>query len=99
MMHSTRFDLPAGLTEHARLRMAEREIDADRVLEIIDTGTLKDAGGSHYWLYKHQPDDFKPMPNIGKGVEEIRIWDGSGTCRVVYTARLANAVIVLHAFQ
>ncbi|MCK7577003.1 MAG: hypothetical protein MZV65_14960, partial [Chromatiales bacterium] len=21
-----------------------------------------------------QPDDFKPMPSIGKGVEEIRIW-------------------------
>ena len=46
-----------------------------------------------------QPDDFKPMPSIGKGVEEIRIWDESGTYRVVYTARLINAVIVLHAFQ
>ena len=46
-----------------------------------------------------QPDDFKPMPSIGKGVEEIRIWDESGTYRVVYTARLADAVIVLHAFQ
>ena len=46
-----------------------------------------------------QPDDFKPMPGIGRGVEEIRIWDESGTYRVVYTARLADAVIVLHAFQ
>ena len=46
-----------------------------------------------------QPDDFKPMPSIGRGVEEIRIWDESGTYRVVYTARLADAVIVLHAFQ
>jgi phage-related protein len=44
-----------------------------------------------------QPDDFKPMPSIGKGVEEIRIWDESGTFRVVYTARIANAVVVLHA--
>ena len=26
-----------------------------------------------------QPDDFKPMPSIGRGVEEIRIWDESGT--------------------
>ena len=56
MMHSTRFDLPAVQTEHARLCMAEWEIDDGRVLEIIDTGTLKDAGGSHYWLYKHLPD-------------------------------------------
>ena len=46
-----------------------------------------------------QPDDFKPMPNIGKGVEELRVWDDSGTYRVIYTARLADAVYVLHAFQ
>ncbi|HHT9951031.1 TPA: type II toxin-antitoxin system RelE/ParE family toxin [Legionella pneumophila] len=39
------------------------------------------------------------MPSIGKGVEEIRIWDESGTYRVIYTARLADAVYVLHAFQ
>ena len=46
-----------------------------------------------------QPDDFKPMPTIGKGVEEIRVRDDSGTYRVIYTARLADAVYVLHAFQ
>jgi phage-related protein len=46
-----------------------------------------------------QPDDFKPMPSIGKGVEEIRVWDEAGTFRVVYTARMADAVYVLHAFQ
>jgi phage-related protein len=46
-----------------------------------------------------QPDDFKPMPSIGKGVEEIRIRDDSGAFRVIYTARLAEAVYVLHAFQ
>ena len=45
------------------------------------------------------PDDFKPMPSIGKGVEELRVWDDSGTYRVIYTARLADAVYVLHAFQ
>ena len=55
MMLSARFGLPIVLTEHAKLRMAERHIDAEIVLEIIDTGTLKDAGGSHYWLYKHLP--------------------------------------------
>lgn len=46
-----------------------------------------------------QPDDFKPMPTIGKGVEEIRVWDDAGTFRVIYTARLADAVCVLHVFQ
>ena len=46
-----------------------------------------------------QPDDFKAMPTIGKGVEEIRIRDDSGIYRVIYTARLANVMFVLHAFQ
>jgi len=39
------------------------------------------------------------MPSIGKGVEEIRVWDDDGTYRVVYAARVADAVYVLHAFQ
>lgn len=46
-----------------------------------------------------QPDDFKSMPSIGRGVEEIRIRDDSGIYRIVYTARLADAMYVLHAFQ
>lgn len=46
-----------------------------------------------------QPFDFKPMPSIGKGVEEIRVWDDAGTFRVIYTARLDAAVYVLHVFQ
>jgi phage-related protein len=45
------------------------------------------------------PEDFKPIPEIGTGVEEIRIWDGTGTYRVVYTARFEDAIYVLHAFQ
>lgn len=45
-----------------------------------------------------QPDDFKPMPSIGKGVEEIRLWDDLGTYRIIYTARLTDAVYVLNVF-
>jgi phage-related protein len=46
-----------------------------------------------------QPDDFKPMPSIGNGVEEVRVRDDSGIYRVIYTAKLADTVYVLHAFQ
>ena len=64
------------------------------------TDARQDAG---YQLDKVQrglqPDDFKPMPAIGKGVEEIRIRDDAGAFRVIYTARLTDAVFVLHAFQ
>lgn len=46
-----------------------------------------------------QPDDFKPIPAVGKGVEEIRLTDDTGAYRVIYFARHAEAVYVLHAFQ
>ena len=55
-MHSQPFDLPVVLTEHARLRVAERSIDSALVLEIIDTGIFKNAGSGHCWLYKHFDD-------------------------------------------
>ena len=45
------------------------------------------------------PDDAKAMPSIGAGVVELRIWDEAGTFRVVYVAKLADAVYVLHCFQ
>ena len=46
-----------------------------------------------------QADDFKAMPTIGRGVEELRIATLDGAFRVVYYARHENAVYVLHAFQ
>lgn len=45
------------------------------------------------------PNDWKPMGSIGRGVMEIRIHDAQGEFRVVYLARLADAVHVLHGFQ
>ena len=39
------------------------------------------------------------MPAIGKGVEEIRLLDSTGAYRVMYVARRAEAVYVLHAFR
>ena len=38
-------------------------------------------------------------PGIGKGVEEIRVSEPSGTYRVVYIAGRVEAVYVLHAFH
>jgi phage-related protein len=50
--------------------------DSLKALRDFPRNARQDAG---YQLEKVQegqtPDDFKPMPSIGKGVEEIRIWD------------------------
>jgi phage-related protein len=47
----------------------------------------------------HEPDDWKPMPRIGSGVREIRIRDAAGAFRVIYVAKFADAVYVLHCFK
>ncbi len=45
------------------------------------------------------PDDWKPMNTVGQGVKEIRIRDAAGAFRVMYVAKFADAVYVLHCFQ
>ncbi len=45
-----------------------------------------------------EPSDWKSMSDIGAGVREIRL-HVLGEWRVIYIARFANAVYVLHAFQ
>jgi phage-related protein len=45
-----------------------------------------------------EPSDWKPMTSVGTGVREIRI-RVLGEWRVIYVAKLADAIYVLHAFQ
>ena len=45
-----------------------------------------------------EPSDWKPIRVVGPGVKEIRI-HVLGELRVIYVAKLRDAVYVLHAFQ
>ena len=45
-----------------------------------------------------EPKDWKPMPSVGLGVQEIRIHTGVEH-RVLYLAKFAEAVYVLHTFE
>ena len=46
-----------------------------------------------------EPDDWKPLNTVGQGVKEIRIRDEAGAFRVLYVAKFADAICVLHCFQ
>jgi phage-related protein len=46
-----------------------------------------------------EPDDWKPMNTVGQGVKEIRIRDEAGAFRVLYVAKFADTIYVLHCFQ
>ncbi|RKP43742.1 type II toxin-antitoxin system RelE/ParE family toxin [Trinickia fusca] len=45
------------------------------------------------------PDDWKPLADIGSGMREIRIRDSAGIYRVMYVAKFEEAIYVLHCFQ
>ena len=57
-------------------------------------------GGFQLWLVQRgeEPRDWKPMPTVGLGVNEIRIHTGVEH-RIVYIAKFQEAVYVLHAFE
>jgi len=46
-----------------------------------------------------EPADWKPLPTVGAGACEIRVRDADRAFRVIYVAKLKDAVYVLHAFQ
>ena len=46
-----------------------------------------------------EPDNWKPMKTIGKGVKELRTRVSDGTYRTIYITTLCDTVYVLHAFQ
>ena len=59
----------------------------------------RQAGFELYAIQRgDEPSDWKPMREVGPGVREIRI-HVLGEWRVLYVARFADAVYVLHAFQ
>lgn len=59
----------------------------------------RQAGFELYAIQRgFEPSDWKPMKTVGSGVREIRI-RVLGEWRVLYVAKFADAVYVLHAFQ
>jgi phage-related protein len=72
----------------SRQRLREFPDDAMRV------------AGFELWRVQagREPADWRPMPSVGLGVNEIRVRVGAAF-RVLYVAKFAEAVYVLHAFQ
>jgi phage-related protein len=63
-------------------------------------GARRDAG---YQLHRVQiglePEDWKPFQTVGSGVREIRISETGNAFRVLYVAKFAGRIYVLHVFQ
>jgi phage-related protein len=61
---------------------------------------VRQVAGFQLWRVQRglEPNDWKPMPSVGLGVQEIRIHTDVEH-RMLYVAKFAEAVYVLHAFE
>ncbi len=41
----------------------------------------------------------RPMPNIGRGIHELRLRDRAGVYRIIYAVATKAGVVLLHAFK
>jgi phage-related protein len=69
-----------------------------RLRELVDDARREAGQQLRLVQAGQQPDDWKPMPAVGLGVSEIRVRSG-GAYRLIYVAKFAEAVYVLHVFQ
>ncbi len=83
--------------------MAEKRIDwqgdSYQVICTFPEAARRDAGFQLGFVQRGmQPADWRPMPSIGSGVQEIRINTG-GAFRIIYLAKYEEAIYVLHVFR
>jgi phage-related protein len=81
--------------------MKELKFMGSSLADLVDfPEAAKKAAGFELWQVQvgAMPSDFKPMPTVGAGAYEVRIKVG-GQWRVIYVAKHAEAVYVLHCFH
>jgi hypothetical protein len=54
-MFSVRFQLPVVISSHAKIRMVERDISDEMLLEVIDSGDTRYKDARHLWAFMEFP--------------------------------------------
>jgi len=94
---NTKFCIVLADEPHEACRISRRALDD---LRAFPAAARREAGHQLDYVQRDRdPDDWKPMSAIGKGVQEIRIRGDAGAFRLLYVAKFADAVYVLHCFQ
>ena len=55
-MHSLRFLLEIRLSHHAKIRMVERNITEEIILDLVETGNTHYKDDKRLWIYKAYKD-------------------------------------------
>ncbi len=54
-MFSDRYQKSVVLTDHARSRMGARDISEVLLLDLLETGEVRNKDETHLWIAKHYP--------------------------------------------
>jgi phage-related protein len=74
--------------------------DTKKILSAYSFALRKRIGFALEFVQKgDEPPNWKPMPSIGQGVNEIRVRDEFGIYRVIYIAKIKDAIYILNIFQ
>ena len=55
-MYSKRFDRPITVTDHGRRRMAERAVSDILLIDLVETGDVRNKDEARLWIAKHYAD-------------------------------------------
>lgn len=72
-MNSLRFQKNVILTARAQRRMADRQIDASLLLEIIETGELRSKTAQQIWIAKYVADRHDNLLCIAAVLENMLV--------------------------
>ncbi len=83
------------------MKPAVFHVKARGAIRDFPEGVRRELGKAIFDLQKGEKISMplsRPMPSVAAGVEELRVRDRSGAYRVFYYLRLADSVLIFHAF-
>ena len=87
-------------TDRPRYATVVWEGDSREVLSGFPQNVRQNFGFELWRLQQgERPNDYRPLPSIGRGVFELRDQDERAWYRVVYLSRVNDVIYVLHCFE
>ena len=72
-MYSKRFLLEVRLSQHAKLRMVERDISEAIIIDLIETGATQYKDEKRLWIYKAYTDRNDNLLCIAVVIESVLV--------------------------
>lgn len=72
-MYSNRFLLEVRLSHHAKLRMVERDVTEEIIIDLVETGMTQYKDEKHLWIYKAYADRNDNLLCVAVVIESVLV--------------------------